>query len=64
DVNKYEFDRAVEHARTVLRKKPLSLDELVKELDLPHEKSIIVIRWLLDHNKILKGLDERLSWNK
>jgi ATP-dependent DNA helicase RecQ len=64
DVNKYEFDRAVEQARTVLRKKPLSLDELVKELDLPHEKSIIVIRWLLDHNKILKGLDERLSWNK
>jgi ATP-dependent DNA helicase RecQ len=64
DVNKYEFDRAVEQARTVLFKKPLSLDELVKELDLPHEKSIIVIRWLLDHNKILKGLDERLSWNK
>ena len=64
DVNKYEFDRAVEEARTLLRNKPLSLDELVKELVLPREKSIIVIRWLLDHNKILKGLDERLSWNK
>jgi ATP-dependent DNA helicase RecQ len=64
EVNKYEFDRAVEQARTLLREKPLSLDELVKELILPHEKSIIVIRWLLDHNKILRGLDERLSWNK
>jgi ATP-dependent DNA helicase RecQ len=64
DVNKYEFDRAVEEARTLLRNKPLSLDELVKELVLPREKSIIVIRWLLDHNKILKVLDERLSWNK
>jgi len=64
DVNKYEFDRAVEEARTLLRNKPLFLDELVKELVLPREKSIIVIRWLLDHNKILKGLDERLSWNK
>jgi ATP-dependent DNA helicase RecQ len=63
DVNKYEFDRALEEARTLLRNKPLSLDELVKELGLPSEKSIIVIRWLLDHNKILKGLDERLSWN-
>jgi ATP-dependent DNA helicase RecQ len=51
DVNKYEFDRAVKEART-------------QELVLPREKSIIVIRWLLDHNKILKGLDERLSWNK
>lgn len=64
DVNKYEFDRAVEQARTLLRNKPLSLDELVKELVLPKEKSIIVIRWLLDHNKIFRGLDERLSWNK
>ena len=64
DVNKYEFDRAVDQARTLLRNKPLSLDELVKELILPDEKSIIVIRWLLDHNKILRGLDERLSWNK
>jgi ATP-dependent DNA helicase RecQ len=64
DVNKYEFDRAMEQARTLLLKKPLSLDELVKELDLPQEKSIIVIQWLLDHNKILRGLDERLSWNK
>ncbi len=64
DVNKYEYDRAVEQARTILCSKPLSLDELVTELTLPPEKSIIVIRWLLDHNKILKGLDERLSWNK
>jgi ATP-dependent DNA helicase RecQ len=64
DVNKYEFDGAVEEARTLLRNQPLSLDELVKELVLPEEKSIIVIRWLLDHNKILKGLDERFSWNK
>jgi len=64
DVNKYEFDRAVEEARKLLRNKPLFLDELVKGLVLPREKSIIVIRWLLDHNKILMGLDERLSWNK
>ncbi len=64
DVSKYEFDRAVERARKLLREKPLSLEELVRELDLPHEKSILIIRWLLDHNKILRGLDERLSWNK
>jgi len=39
DVNKYEFDRAVEEARAILSNKPLSLDELVKELALPSEKS-------------------------
>ena len=64
DVNKYEFDRAAEQAQKLLREKTLLLEELVKELDLPAEKSLIVIRWLLDHNKILRGLDERLSWNK
>jgi ATP-dependent DNA helicase RecQ len=64
DVNKYEFDKAADITQKLLREKPLSLEELVKELPLPDEKSIIVIRWLLDHNKILRGLDERLSWNK
>ena len=64
DVNKYEFDGAVEQARTLLRAGPLPLDDLVKELALPREKSLIVIRWLLDHNRILRGLDERLSWNQ
>ena len=64
DVNKYEFDRAVNQARTLLRNHPLTLDGLVKELALPREKSILIIRWLLDHNKILRGLDDRLSWHK
>jgi ATP-dependent DNA helicase RecQ len=64
DVNKYEFDRAFEQAQKLLREKTMLLHELVKEIPLPQEKSIIVIRWLLDHNKILRGLDERLSWNK
>jgi ATP-dependent DNA helicase RecQ len=63
DVNKYEFDRTAEQVQKLLRERPLLLEELVKELVLPPEKSIIVIRWLLDHNKILRGLDERLSWN-
>ena len=63
DVNKYEFDMAMERAQKLLRERPLLLDELVKQMALSDEKSILVIRWLLDHNKILRGLDERLSWN-
>jgi hypothetical protein len=53
----------VDQARALLRSRPMSLDDLVKGLALPPEKSLVVIRWLLDHNKILRGLDERLSWN-
>jgi ATP-dependent DNA helicase RecQ len=64
DVNKYEFDRAAERAQKLLRERTMLLEDLVRELDLPAEKSIIVIRWLLDHNRILRGLDERLSWNQ
>jgi ATP-dependent DNA helicase RecQ len=64
DISKYEFDGAVDQARKLLQEKPLLLEELVNELDLADEKSIMVIRWLLDHNKLLRGIDERLSWNK
>ena len=64
DVNKYEFDTAVEQAQKMLRERTMMLDDLVRELPLPREKSIIVIRWLLDHNRVLRGLDEQLSWNK
>jgi ATP-dependent DNA helicase RecQ len=64
DVNKYEFDTAVEKAQKMLRESTMLLDDLVRELPLPREKSIVVIRWLLDHNRVLRGLDERLSWNQ
>ncbi len=62
DISRYEFDHVQEKIKTLLREKPRSLENLVRELPRPEEKSIQVIRWLIDHNRILHRPDESLCW--
>jgi ATP-dependent DNA helicase RecQ len=63
DLSKYEFDVILEEIKTVLGEKSPNAEELVKMIDYPEDKVIKVIRWLLDHNKILKDNNHKLSWN-
>jgi len=51
DMSKYEFDLILEYIKTSLKDNPLSMEELLSNSDSP-EKTIKVIRWLLDNEKI------------
>ncbi len=62
DLSKYEFDIILEEIKTVLEEKSPDAEELVKMIDYPEENVIKVIRWLLDHNKIIKDKSHHLSW--
>ncbi len=62
DLSKYEFDLILEDIKSVLSEKNPDAEELVKMIDYPEEKSIKVIRWLLDHNKIVPDKDHKLTW--
>lgn len=62
DLSKYEFDLILEEIKTVLEEKNPDAEELVKMIDYPEENVIKVIRWLLDHNKIIKDKGHHLSW--
>ena len=62
DLSKYEFDLILEDIKSVLSEKNPDAEELVKMIDYPEDKSIKVIRWLLDHNKIVPDKDHRLTW--
>ena len=62
DLSKYEFDLILEEIKIVLEKNAPDAEELVKLIDYPEEKVIKVIRWLLDHNKILPDKDRKLKW--
>ena len=62
DLSKYEFDLILEDIKSVLRRKNPDAEELVKMIDHPEDKIIKVIRWLLDHNKIIQDEDHKLSW--
>ena len=62
DLSKYEFDLILEDIKSVLSEKNPDAEELVKMIDYPEDKSIKVIRWLLDHNKIVPDKDHKLTW--
>ena len=62
DLSKYEFDLILEEIKKVLAEKNVDAEELVRLTGYPEDKSVKVIRWLLDHNKILKDDEMKLSW--
>lgn len=62
DLSKYEFDIILEEIKSILGEKNPDAEELVKLIDFPEGRVIKVIRWLLDHNKILQDRDHKLTW--
>ncbi|MBS0009804.1 MAG: RecQ family ATP-dependent DNA helicase [Bacteroidales bacterium] len=63
DMSKYEFDRTLDDIKLILQKKALPADQVVEALETDKEKAIKIIRWLLDHDKILKDDKQNLIWN-
>lgn len=64
DLSKYEFDIILEEIKNILSLQSPDPEELVKLVMQPEEKVIKVIRWLLDHNKIIQDSSRKLKWKK
>ncbi len=64
DLSKYEFDIILEEIKEILSENSPDPEELVKLVGQPEEKVIKVIRWLLDHNKIIQDSSHKLAWKK
>jgi ATP-dependent DNA helicase RecQ len=62
DLSKYEFDIILEEIKSILAEKNPDSEELVTMISYPEEKVIKVIRWLLDHDKLIQDKDHKLSW--
>lgn len=62
DLSKFEFDIILEEIKDLLGEKTPDAEELVKLIDYPEEKVIKVLRWLLDHNKLIQDSDHKLTW--
>ncbi|HZY25631.1 MAG TPA: ATP-dependent DNA helicase RecQ [Bacteroidales bacterium] len=62
DLSKYEFDIILEEIKSLLTDKNPDAEELVKLIDYPEDNVIKVIRWLLDHNKLIPDGNHKLSW--
>ncbi|MDT8401140.1 MAG: RecQ family ATP-dependent DNA helicase [Bacteroidales bacterium] len=63
DLSKYEFDQILDRIKEVLLKEEMPADSLLSKLATDEEKAIKVIRWLLDHDKILQDDKQNLIWH-
>jgi len=64
ELSKYEFDIILEEIKSVLSVEHPDARELVKKINYPEEKTVKVVRWLIDHNKIRQDEEMKLFWNK
>lgn len=64
DLSKYEFDLILEEIKEILTGRKADATELVNKSGYPEEKVIKVIRWLLDHNKIVMDDQHLISWKE
>ncbi|UCG29048.1 MAG: RecQ family ATP-dependent DNA helicase [Bacteroidales bacterium] len=62
ELDKSEFDLVSEKIKELIIKTPLSLEMLVDQLEFNEEKSLKVIQWLLDNQKIYYRQDNTISW--
>jgi ATP-dependent DNA helicase RecQ len=64
DLSKYEFDLILDEIKDLLAGQKYDTRELVSNVNHPVDKVIKVLRWLLDHNKILMDEKHLLSWKE
>ncbi len=64
DLSKYEFDLILDEIKEILVKEKCDPRDLVPRINYPEDKVIKVLRWLLDHNKIITDADHLLSWRE
>lgn len=63
ELSRYEFDIILEQVKSVLAVENIDAEELVRRIDYPEDKVIKVLRWLLDHDKIIRDSENRLFWS-
>ncbi|OFY37967.1 MAG: recombinase RecQ [Bacteroidetes bacterium RBG_13_44_24] len=64
DLSKYEFDLILDEIKEVLTEQKTDARDLVGKISQPEEKVIKVLRWLLDHKKIIMDDKHLLSWKE
>jgi len=63
DLSKYEFDLILDKIKEQLQYNLVSIDDLVQKSSKNKNKTLKVIQWLLDNNKIIKDKQDLLTWN-
>ncbi len=62
EMSTYEFDLILDQLKSLISGRKMTMEELVSAVEYPSDKVVKVIRWLLDHNKIITSGDNTLAW--
>lgn len=63
-LSRYEFDLINEKLKTLLTSGAMPLNQVLVNVPEPQEKVTKVIRWLLDHEKLIYDNENCLLWNQ
>ncbi len=63
DISKYQFDLILDQIKNRLQEKPINTEMLVDSIKSSPNKTLSVIRWLLDNGKIVRFENGELSWS-
>jgi ATP-dependent DNA helicase RecQ len=64
DISKYEFDQIEDEIRDLLSDRTMSMEELANSVVSGENKALMVIRWLLDNDRLMLGKDHKLKWKE
>ena len=63
NVSKYEFDKITEQIKKILLE-PCFYEQLLMRLEGETEHAVKIIRWLLENEKIIYRVDNRMEWSR
>jgi ATP-dependent DNA helicase RecQ len=64
ELSALDFDNVLKIIKPLLIKSDLSIEELMEKTHFSEEKTIKVIRWLLDNNKIIYTEEKKMRWHE
>jgi ATP-dependent DNA helicase RecQ len=65
ELSQLEFDEVLNNIKPILTEDPVTLEELMNNIEVTsEERAIKVIQWLLDNKKLKYDQEERLQWIK
>lgn len=63
DLSKYEFDLILDECKKLIEANQYTVDELLDEISQNRDKTLKVLRWLLDNEKVGLTNKNKLLWN-
>ncbi len=63
DITQYEFDMLITKIKNVISSRTIFINQIMDEGEFKEEKTLRVIRWLLDNNRIQLAKNNSVSWN-